>query len=199
MENLRKYVSQEAQSYVAPPAKEVAATLQLGDRAPSSAKLPFPTGKPTIVVFLRHCGCPFAEKTFRSLAELSTKHKGIRCIAVSHSSEDATERWVEQVGGEWEVSVLVDEARDLYAAWGLGLGSYWSVWNPRIIASAVRLSQTDHIANRTTESGSRWQTGGAFAVDALGVVRWTQVASSVDEVPDLRMALVALRVPGAGR
>lgn len=140
-----------------------------------------------------------AEKTFRNLAELSTKYKGIRCIAVSHSSEDATERWVEQVGGEWEVRVLVDEARDLYAAWGLGLGSYWSVWNPRIIASAVRLSQTDRIANRTTESGSRWQTGGAFAVDAMGVVRWAQVASSADEIPDLTMALVALRVPGAGR
>lgn len=58
MENLRKYVAQEAQSYVAPAAKEVASALKPGDRAPSSANLPFPTGKPTIVVFLRHCGCP---------------------------------------------------------------------------------------------------------------------------------------------
>jgi hypothetical protein len=43
-----------------PPPVEVAATPVIGTRAPNSMKLRLPTGdgRPAIVVFLRHCGCP---------------------------------------------------------------------------------------------------------------------------------------------
>lgn len=42
------------------------------------------------------------------------------------------------------------------------------------------------------ESGSRWQMGGAFAVDANGFVRWAKPASSADEVPNFKEVLKAL-------
>jgi hypothetical protein len=51
--------------------------------------------------------------------------------------------------------------------------------------------------NRNSESGSRWQIGGAFAVDADGVVRWSKPAASADEVPDFKEALRALGVIAA--
>jgi hypothetical protein len=43
-----------------PPPVEVAATPILGTRAPTSSKLRLPIGdgRSTIVIFLRHCGCP---------------------------------------------------------------------------------------------------------------------------------------------
>ena len=37
---------------------EVAPVPQVGDRAPFSEKIPFPSPKPAILVFLRQCGDP---------------------------------------------------------------------------------------------------------------------------------------------
>lgn len=59
--------------------------------------------------------------------------------------------------------------------------------------SAVQLGKTEGIWNRTTESGTRWQTGGAFAVDRAGKVRWVSIARSASDVPDLGAALKALK------
>ncbi|KAK7727554.1 hypothetical protein SLS53_009456 [Cytospora paraplurivora] len=169
---LGEIFSQEFQSFKTPPAKQVAPVPKVGEPAPKHEKLKLDQGKPTIIVFLRHCGCPFAEKTFRDLTAFSIKHHPqIHCVAVSHSDQTATDSWVEHVGGAWETDLVVDEDRDVYAAWGLGLSSYW------------------HAVHRER---LRWQTSGAFAVDKNGVVKWAAVARSASEIPDLDAALRAL-------
>lgn len=99
-----------------------------------------------------------------------------------------------QVGGNWDVSVVVDYERELYAQWGLGVSSTWHVLNPMSLYRTIRLGKDEGIWNRTTESGTRWQTSGAFAVDADGVVRWAKVAATADDLPDLHEALGALGV-----
>lgn len=135
---------------------------------------------------------PVAEKSFRALTAFSTRHAGsIHCIAISHSTREHTEAWIPQVGGEWETEVIVDEERDIYAAWGLGLSSYWHV-GPMSFYNAMHLGKSEGIWNRTTESGTRWQTGGAFAVDRAGKVRWVSVARTASDIPDLDAALKAL-------
>lgn len=139
-----------------------------------------------------------AEKAFRALTQFSYKHPEIYCVAVSHSSRTATDAWVVEVGGEWEVDVVVDEQRDLYALWGLGLSSYWHTMGPKAVYSAYRLGVDEGVWNRATESGSRWQTAGAFAVDESGVVRWSQPARNADDVPDLKQILAALQAPAPG-
>lgn len=133
-----------------------------------------------------------AEKSFRALTAFSTRHAGsIHCIAISHSSREHTEAWVPQVGGEWETEVIVDEEREIYAAWGLGLSSYWHM-GPMSFYNAMQLGKSEGIWNRTTESGTKWQTGGAFAVDRAGKVRWVSVAKTASDIPDLNAALKAL-------
>lgn len=57
-------------------------------------------------------------------------------MAVSHSSAAATRKWLDMLGGEWSVEVVVDEDRAIYAAWGLGLCSVWHVFNPSSQAQA---------------------------------------------------------------
>lgn len=134
-----------------------------------------------------------AEKTFRNLTAFSNIHADfIHTIAVSHSSQEATDKWIPQVGGEWDTQVVVDEERDAYAAWGLGLSSYWHAMGPMSMYNAVQLGKSEGIWNRTTESGSRWQMSGAFAVDRGGIVRWVSVARTASEIPDLDAALRAL-------
>lgn len=115
-------------------------------------------------------------------------------VAVSHSSAEATERWVVRVGGNWDVRVVVDEERELYAQWGLGVGSAWHVLGPRALYGALRLGRGEGIWNRPTESGSRWQTSGAFAIDASGTVRWAHVAASADDLPDLTRGLQSVGI-----
>lgn len=78
---------------------------------------------------------PVAQKTFLALRAISMKHQ-IRCVAVSHSSPAATRKWLDLLGGEWSVEVVIDEDRAIYAAWGLGLCSVWHVFNPSSQAQA---------------------------------------------------------------
>jgi hypothetical protein len=96
------------------------------------------------------------------------------------------------VGGEWDVTVIVDADRELYAQWGLGISNLWHVLNPWSLYSVFRLARQEKITNRPTESGNRWQTSGSFAVEAEGVVRWSKVANAADEIPDFDEALKAL-------
>ena len=65
-----------------PPPIEIAAAPVLGTRAPASNKLRLPAldGRPSVVVFLRHCGCPctsFAEKTLRWKEGMKANEKSI--------------------------------------------------------------------------------------------------------------------------
>lgn len=48
----------ELDSWKTPAAKEVGPTVEVGSKAPWSQQLRLPDGKPTLLVFLRHCGCP---------------------------------------------------------------------------------------------------------------------------------------------
>ncbi|CAJ2506887.1 Uu.00g080730.m01.CDS01 [Anthostomella pinea] len=188
-------VATEWASFKTPAKKEIAPVPEVGTKAPVNENLKLPADKPTIIVFLRHCGCPFAEKTFKDLTTLSNRHPEIHFVAVSHSSPEATEYWVVTVGGNWDVEVVIDEQRDLYSQFGLGVSTTWHVMNPATLVKAMRLAKDENIWNRPTgQSGSRWQTSGAFAVDVGGTVRWRQVARSADDVPDLDAAVQSLGV-----
>lgn len=139
-----------------PPPVAVSPPPQIGQPAPldRDRELTFGNGKRTIVVFLRCVGCActsshnpppppppvpspltcrnaVAQKTFLQLRAIATRFPNdVTCLAVSHSSAAATQKWVSLLGGAWNVGVVVDEDRAVYAAWGLGLGSVWYVLNP---------------------------------------------------------------------
>jgi hypothetical protein len=94
-----------------------------------------------------------------------------------------------------EVEVVVDAERELYNAWGLGVSSAWHVLNPFSMYSVFRLARasgSEKFVNRPTESGTRWQTSGSFAVSKDGTVTWGQAAKSADFIPDFDEALKSL-------
>ncbi|KAK7433315.1 hypothetical protein QQZ08_000254 [Neonectria magnoliae] len=116
-----------------PPPVDVDRVPGIGDKAPLDAgrQIVFGGGRRVLLVFLRCVGCAFAQKTFLNLRALANRHgDALACIAVSHSSEQATKKWVDLLGGAWSVRVVIDEDRALYAAWGLGLGGMWYLFNP---------------------------------------------------------------------
>ncbi|KAK0711318.1 hypothetical protein B0H67DRAFT_602120 [Lasiosphaeris hirsuta] len=105
----------------------------------------------------------------------------------------------------WNVEVIVDEARELYAQWGLGTTSTWYAMSPWNLYSAYRLGKDEGIwgGDQTTRgavdaSGTRWQMGGAFAMDAGGFVRWVKVPSAANDLPNFKEALQALEPAKTG-
>ncbi|KAF3905479.1 hypothetical protein ABW20_dc0107162 [Dactylellina cionopaga] len=176
---------------------EVAAAIKVGDHFPESDQLPqleHPDGRPVIITFLRHCGCPFAEKTFQALRAKADANQDIHFIAVSHSNQEDTDEWVVSVGGTGDVDVVVDPHRTLYAKWGLGFGSYWANIGPMTLWKALKLGQEELIYNRPTKSGYRWQTAGSFAIDGDDgkTVRWVHVSQNAADVANFEDAMRAV-------
>jgi hypothetical protein len=90
--------------------------LKEGDDAPAIKGVKFE--KPTVVAFLRHIGCPFAEKTFLELRKFAEKHgDGYEYIAIINGSETDTENYIREVGGPGKIHVLPDPDREVYGRW----------------------------------------------------------------------------------
>lgn len=187
---------QEFSSWFSPLNSSTAPVPSVGSKAPQSSKLQLKHGKSAIVTFLRHAGCPFAEKTYLKFREVARTHHDIDFYAVSHSDENATQNWLKslpQSGSESSnLKVVVDHEREAYSAWGLGASSAGHFLSPSALWDMVKVGREEGIWNRPTESGSRWQTSGFFAIDADGVVRWGRKAEAASDVPDFENAVKAL-------
>lgn len=170
---------------------EVQSSLEVGTQAPSTPQISLPRHdqKPVIIAFLRHCGCPFAEKILLKLREAADQNPSICFIAVSHSDKPSTEKWLHDVGGTGNVEVLVDDERKSFSTYGLGLSSFWAVLNPSSLRNAMFMGKEEGINIRPTQSGSRWQQAGLFAADGAGVITYAHTAESSDDLGDLDAAL----------
>lgn len=114
-------ITSEFYSWLTPSNPETAEPPAIGSQAPSSPKITLESNKRTIISFLRHCGCPFAEKAFIRIREAAKTHRDINFIAVSHSTEEDTRTWLKslpQYGSEpGNLQVVVDDGKEAYAAW----------------------------------------------------------------------------------
>ncbi|KAJ5753116.1 hypothetical protein N7520_010033 [Penicillium odoratum] len=208
-------LSQEFASYFSPSYILLSQLPQIGDKAPSSPLLVLPAdnGNPTILSFLRHCGCPglsckpspdmsktnprslskAAEVAFLEMRTAAAQNPDINFIAISHSDQSSTDKWLSAVGGAGSVTVIVDFERELYALWGLGIVSWGHMFSPGGLMGIFRMGKDKGIWNRPTQSGSRWQSSGYWAVDGEGYVRWGGPAARVDDVGRVPEAIDALR------
>ncbi|KAF1840865.1 uncharacterized protein K460DRAFT_321437 [Cucurbitaria berberidis CBS 394.84] len=178
-----------------PPETTVRAAPMLGEKAPTNAKLAFPAadGRPCFVLFLRYCGCPFTEKLFLQLRSLANRYNSIRFVAVSHCTQAATDAWLRTLGGAWHVDVIVDQTRELYAIWGLGISNWGHLLHPRNGYNQILLGKKEGVwGQQVGEGGCRWQVGGTYAVDARGIVNWGGPMQSVDEATPLEYGIKAL-------
>lgn len=71
----------------------------------------------------------------------------------------------------------------MYAAAGLGASSLAHVLTPGALQSAFGL-KSEGFPVRPTESGSRWQTSGTFAIGDDGRVKFGGAAKRADDLPD---------------
>lgn len=123
-----------------------------------------------------------AEQSYLQLRSIATTYPEYHYIAISHSSSASTSKWLDSINQSHPssstssgIEIIIDESREIYAKWGLGVASFWHVLNPSSMWEAWKLGREKGIWNRPTESGSRWQIGGSFAVEEEGEVVWVEV------------------------
>ena len=148
-------------------------------------------GRPAIVAFLRHTGCPFAERTMQLLRAAAERSPEVQWIAISHARSEDTGRWCRAIGGAGRVRVASDPSRAAYAAWGLGRTSLGHFMGRRSLGAVAALARQG-VRNRHPD-GTRWQSAGTFALDGDAVVRWRHIPAHAGDLPDLDAALSALR------
>lgn len=91
------------------------------------------------------------------------------------------------------MEVVVDNKREIYGKYGLGIASFWHVLNPWSMGEVFRLAREEKIANRPTESGTRWQTSGVFAIDSAGTVKYSHPSKTTDDLGDPAAAAEAVK------
>lgn len=95
------------------------------------------------------------------------------------------------------MQLIVDDGRKVYAQYGLGVSSLWHVLNPWSMAAVFTMARQEKIVNRPTESGTRWQKSGVYAVDASGTIRYSHPSQTTDDLGDLEAAVAS--VDGTGK
>jgi hypothetical protein len=175
-------------TFFKPKPRPIAAPVELGARVPELAALR--AGRPAVVAFLRHVGCPFAEATVRQMAALAAQHPAIDFIAVTHSPEKPSRSWCEAFGGAGGVQIVADPDRAHHAAWGVGLSDRKHFAGPDSLTAVGRLLD-EGIHNRWA-SGNRWQAAATFAVDSAGILRWRHAPRHAGDLPPLPDAITAL-------
>src|SRR5215831_8959582 len=91
-------------TFIRPKPRPTAPPLEVGAKAPELAALR--AGRPAVVAFLRHVGCPFAEATVRQMARLAAEDPAIDFIAVTHSPEKPSRSWCDAFGGAPGVQIV---------------------------------------------------------------------------------------------
>ena len=179
----------DPRTFLPPHALPTAGAPEPGDPAPA---LPFAleAGRPAVIAFLRHTGCPFAEATLGDLRDAADADPELAWIAISHAPAGATERWSRGVGGPGAVRLVSDPSRRSYADWGLGRTDLAHFLGRRSLTAVAALSRSG-IRNRHP-TGTRWQSAGTFAVDGEGIVKWRHLPSHAGDLPDLGAAVGAV-------
>jgi hypothetical protein len=179
----------DPRTFLPPRALALAPAPEPGEHAPGLL-VALEEGRPAVVAFLRHTGCPFAERTVQLLRDAAARSREVDWIAISHAPPEATDRWCHAIGGADGVRVLSDPSRHTYAAWGLGRTSAGHFLGKRSLAAVADLARRG-IRNRHPH-GTRWQSAGTFALDEHAIVRWRTLPAHAGEMPDLEAALAAI-------
>lgn len=153
-----------------PPQQKVAAALKAGDNAPILENID--VNKTTLIAFLRHIGCPFAEATVKQLRqdyERLDTNNNIQFVIVTHGDNEVAEKWLAEIGGYNGLTWLHDTNRERYGAWGIGYSNRRHVLSLKNFGTIFSLLPKG-IRNRDA-SGTRWQQANAFLVGDDGKIK----------------------------
>ena len=89
------------------------------------------------------------------------------------------------------LTVLIDESRSTYVAYGLSRGSVWDVWGPKIWRSYARLLRRGRRLQRPRADSL--QLGGDFVIDRGGRIAYVFRSTDSDDRPTVDAIITAVQ------
>ena len=100
---------------------------------------------------------------------------------VAFDDDFMAQAYVDQTELDWPI--LLDRHRELYAAYSMGKGSWWSIYNP---VSVLRYMGLILRGCDFGKPGSDWfQLGGDVLIDPHGIVRLLHASSNPHDRPQV--------------
>lgn len=170
---------------------------KVGERAPQIEGVNY-TSSAHIIAFVRHCGCPFAEKEVRQLGEISKKYESIRIVIVAHSEENVVQDWFKRIGESHfdknalknkRVIVKSDPNYNLFNAFGIGQLGWTQLFTKQTFGLLKELANEGIKNTQTGQGSNRWLNSGGFTVDHGGIIRWAKVAEEAADVCNYKEAV----------
>lgn len=117
----------------------------------------------TLVVFLRHAGCPFCAETLSDLATQRTdlEASGVNILLVCQWPQGQAMHLFENAGLT-ELPRIHDPERSLYAAFGLKRGNLWQIGGPFVWFRVLQAALAGHRVGKAL--GDAFQMPGAFLI-----------------------------------
>ena len=93
--------------------------------------------------------------------------------------------YVEDTGLKWPL--LIDEARELYQAYGMLQASFWEIWSPRTLWAYLKEILRGRFPKKAT--GDVNQRGGDVLIDPGGIIRLHHVGRGPADRPTVATIL----------
>ena len=119
----------------------------------------------------------------RTFEELSTQ-----IAVVTFEAAPRVRAYVEDTGVPWPI--LIDGARTVYQAYGMGRGTLWDVWSPQTWKVYLR-ELLRHGNLPKTPRADTLQLGGDVLIDPAGIVRFHQIGRGPADRPSIDTLLRA--------
>ena len=137
--------------------------------------------RPTLLVFLRHFGCPFCKEAVGDLQGIAQEDPTYPPILFfSQSCADEAMPFFER---HWPTArVVCDPDKELYYAMGLRQGTFSQVWGLRVWTCSFRAMAKGHVM--TKPIGDPWLMPGVFLVRGDGEIVWSHQYEHQGDNPD---------------
>jgi hypothetical protein len=148
--------------------------------------------RPTLLVFLRHFGCPFCKEMVGDLRKVTDANKGYPPVlfffqgTVDEGRAFFQEYWP-------RARAVADPQRDFYRAFDLRRATYSQLFGLRVWTCGVRAAAKGHFIGLPV--GDPWLMPGVFLVHAGDIV-WSHHFQHQGDHPD--WATIVEKVPVAG-
>lgn len=147
-------------------------------------------GRPAVLVFLRHLGCPICQMELVTLAERfpAFAERDAALVVVVESPRDRAAAFV--AGRDVPYRLVPDPERELYARFGMARGGLTQFVAPGAVLKTLKATARGHLHGRF--EGSELQLPGEVVADAEGVVRHVRVGRHVGDTASVEQLLATL-------
>ena len=114
---------------------------------------------------------------------------GLQVLVVTFEAANVAADYVREAGLPW--LLLLDPTRALYAAYGMGRGSFWQIWGPATWWAYASLLVRGQRPQRA--SGDVNQLGGDVLIDPAGIVVVQRVGLGPADRPAISDLLAPIR------